>query len=346
MSTSVSGLKDAFLHLSKWCGLFALARFVTRKKVRILCYHGFATGDEVRFRPGLFITPVTFEKRLETLRSHGYQVVSLSSALASLDRGSPGDRTTVITVDDGFHGFNAHAVQLLQAFAMPVTVYVTTYYAVKQTPVFRLVVQYMLWKTTRDSIDLGLVGSSLSGTASLRDVDARSRAAWQIIAFGESQPSEEARLSIERRLGELLGVDFDGIVSARTFSLMTPEEIRILARGACDVQLHTHRHRLPESEEEIKLEIRDNRCVLEPLVGAKLDHLCYPSGIWSRTLWPWLTSLGIRSATTCDAGLNDSTTPRLGLKRILDAEDVSQIGFEAEISGFKDFFRRFKPEKP
>jgi peptidoglycan/xylan/chitin deacetylase (PgdA/CDA1 family) len=348
-ASAVSALRDAFLHVSKWCGLFALSRMITRKKLRILCYHGFATGDEVRFRPGLFITPATFEKRLRTLRSQRYEVVSLSRALASLDSGSPGDRMTVLTVDDGFHGFNAHAVKLLEAFAMPVTVYVTSYYAVKQTPVFRLVVQYMFWKTTRDSIDLGLVSPSLSGTVSLEDPgdpDARNRAAWQVINVGESQPGEEARLSIESRLGELLAVDFGEIQSARAFSLMTLEEIRTLARGACDVQLHTHRHRLPESEEQVKVEIGDNRRVLEPVVGAKLDHLCYPSGIWFPALWPWLKSLGIRSATTCEAGLNDVTTPRLGLKRILDGEDVSQIGFEAEISGYKDLLRKVVAGKP
>ena len=38
--------------------------------------------------------------------------------------------------------------------------------------------------------------------------------------------------------------------------------------------------------------------------------------------WPWLASLKILSATTCDAGLDYRTTPRLGLRRILDAEDV------------------------
>lgn len=69
-------------------------------------------------------------------------------------------------------------------------------------------------------------------------------------------------------------------------------------------------------------EIQQNREFLEALVGKKLQHLCYPSGVWSKQPWSWLDSLGIISATTCDPGLNYSQTPHLGLYRFLDAESI------------------------
>ena len=83
-------------------------------------------------------------------------------------------------------------------------------------------------------------------------------------------------------------------------------------------------------------EIQQNREFLEALVGKKLQHLCYPSGVWSKQPWSWLDSLGIISATTCDPGLNYSQTPHLGLYRFLDADSISQIEFEAELTGFSE----------
>ena len=64
------------------------------------------------------------------------------------------------------------------------------------------------------------------------------------------------------------------------------------------------------------------------------------SGHW--ILWPWLTEAGVVSATTCDAGLNYRDTPRLALKRFLDAEDVPHIRFEAELAGFKPLLRQVR----
>jgi hypothetical protein len=104
--------------------------------------------------------------------------------------------------------------------------------------------------------------------------------------------------------------------------------------------LHTHRHRFPEEETAASREIADNRAVLEPVVGVPLRHFCYPSGIWSPRVWPTLEAAGIKSATTCDPGLNFHDTNRFGLRRILDAESVTAISLEAELSGFKYLLRR------
>jgi hypothetical protein len=79
---------------------------------------------------------------------------------------------------------------------------------------------------------------------------------------------------------------------------------------------------------------------LEPVVGRRLRHLCYPSGIWSEEQWQTLQSLDIRSATTCDRGFNSRSTPLLALKRFLDSEHLSQVEFEAELSGFTPTLRR------
>ena len=146
--------------------------------------------------------------------------------------------------------------------------------------------------------------------------------------------------SICHQLGERLGVDYERIVQSRILSLITPEELPYLQEMGVDLQLHTHRHRLPvDDEETCRREIRDNRAFLEQALGEEKCHLCYPSGVWSLDQWPCLTVEDMKSATTCEPGLNTSKTPRLALYRILDQDDLSQIEFEAELYGFCELIR-------
>src|SRR5262249_49826858 len=139
-----------------------------------------------------------------------------------------------------------------------------------------------------------------------------------------------------------LDVSFDEIRNSRMVSVMTTAEIARAAADGVDIQLHTHRHRLSGGDEGVAREIRDNRAVLEPLVGRRLRHVCYPSGVWSADQWPALRKADIKSATTCDAGFNYPSTPPLGLKRFLDGEDIAQIEFEAELSGLMEIMRRLR----
>jgi peptidoglycan/xylan/chitin deacetylase (PgdA/CDA1 family) len=331
--------KRGFLLVCKWLGLFRLARFATRRGLRILCYHGFAFSDESSFRPRLFMRPETFRIRMQYLSSHKYPVVSLENACEGLAKGSLPDGAVAITIDDGFFGVFHSAWPVLQMHSFPATVYVTSYYAEKQNPVFRLAVQYMFWKTTRETLDSEDLGLPLAGVLPLRPYQQKEETMWEIIRFGESRLEEPRRCVLVCELGKRLGVAYPSLMASRSLSLMNPQEIRTLAEAGMDIQLHTHRHQLPSELGLVQREILQNREYLEPLAGKKLRHLCYPSGIWSPQQWPWLESLEILSATTCDAGLNYAQTPRLGLRRFLDGENVSQIEFEAELSGFSEYVR-------
>jgi peptidoglycan/xylan/chitin deacetylase (PgdA/CDA1 family) len=331
-------LKTAFLHASKWCGLFRLSRSVTRGGLRILCYHGFADDDLLRFRPSFFMSSKTFAQRLEVLRSNGYPVLPLEDALTRLDEGTLAPASTVITVDDALESFQDLALPLLKKQGLPVTTYVASYYALNHVPDFRLVVRYMLWKGGSVELDLSSVDPALKGSIRLGDPADRQQAEDAIIAQGEMYGSD-GRKELSARLGQLLNVDYERLTASRAFHVVSLDEVRDLVDDGVDVQLHTHRHRLPVSQAGTADELTTNRQILEPIVGRALVHFCYPNGIWSDAHWPWLASLKIRSATTCDAGLNYRTTPRLGLRRILDAEDVPLISFEAEMSGFTELLR-------
>ena len=57
--------------------------------------------------------------------------------------------------------------------------------------------------------------------------------------------------------------------------------------------------------------------------------------------WSVLKEFDLASATTCDTGLVAPGDSPYALRRFLDGESVSDIEFEAEISGFAGLLRAF-----
>lgn len=333
-------LKLAGLLACRTLGAFRIARRVTRHQLRILCYHGFAIGDQAAFRPGMFMSGSRFEERLRALQRYGMTVLPLEEAIERLYAGTLPDLAVVITVDDGFHSFHRLALPCLRRHGFPATVYVTTYYVQKGSPVFRLVVQYLFWKTRKGSVMPGEVPWTRSRAVDLTDEAESQRLMWECIDFGETRCTEDERRQLCEELGRLLEVPYSEVVESRSLHLMTPQELESLLAAGASVALHTHRHRFPANDrEQARREVLENREALGRWVGEVAEHFCYPSGEWHEREWQWLDELGIKTSTTCAPGLNSSSTPRHALRRFLDGNDVHALEFEAALSGFPDLLR-------
>ena len=330
------------LFVAKWLGLFRLSSWLTRRQLRILCYHGQGLEDTGQFMPGLFMSRETFRLRLQWLERRGVSILPLDTALDLLDQGRLPPKATVITIDDGFYSTYQIALEELEKLNFPATIYVCTYYAVKEEPLFNLVVKYMFWKTRLESINLSALGLDLSASVFAKGSRQAGNVLKEIIQHGQTHCTQSQRGQMMAQLGGCLEIDYGHIASSRMLSLMNRSEIKDAAARGFDIQLHAHRHRLPQSEDETVREIVDNRLALESIVSGPLVDFCYPGGIWSPRHWPWLEAEGVRSATTCDPGLNSSKTPKLALKRFIDGEDVPQIIVDAYLSGFAEVLRQVR----
>jgi len=333
-------LRLVVLRTAKIFGFFALARYLTRGKLRILAYHGGALRDEHEFRPGLFMTSGTFEQRMRFLVAHGYPVLTLDEALRLQSSGTLPPGATVITIDDGWYGTYRLMVPVLKALGLPATLYVATYYLEKQTQVFNVAAAYVLWSARRRIVELAGVVPGLAGPRSLATASQRDEVLGAIEAYAGTLPSAPTRQQLLRDLCKAVGVDGQALETGRKFAFMSAEEARQLPGMGVDLQLHTHRHRFPDTNfADAEHEIRDNRAVLGALTSGTLRHFCYPSGHYSAHQLPWLSLLGIASAVTTDPGLNGPDTPKGELRRILDSESMTLIEFEAEVCGFRELFR-------
>lgn len=343
-------VKLVILFVAKYLGLFTLARIVTRKGLRILCYHGFSDGDEHDFKPKLFMRPETFRTRMELLRRIGFPVMKLGAAVEGLKRGDLPDNATVITIDDGWLGTHAHAVPVLCEHGFAATVYVTTYYVTHRQPVFNILLQYILWRSEVSSLDIGLLGPGLEGRYRLDDQVERDEMEDRLNSYATHELAADDRPGFALKLAGLLGVNIADALDRGAMSMMSVEQIRALATAGIDIQLHTHRHRFFQDDRAVvEADIADNRAVLEPLCGRPLTHFCYPSGAYARHQIEWLVGMGVRSAATTKAGLNYISTSPYELTRFCDGESVHPLEFEAELNGVNDLLRnarrRFHPNR-
>ena len=313
-----------------------------RRRLLILCYHGFSLRDEHRWNPDLYVTGEHFARRLRTLADGGYQVVPLGEGLARLRSGSLPPRAVAITIDDGLYDFHRVAYPILSRSRTPVTLYASTWYMTHPGPVFPVMAAYLLWRGLENRIgaarvarlDLDLaVGSRAEVERTERVIFRRAR---------EEHWSPRDKDDCLADLAGVMGEDWEGLLRDRLLSLMAPDEVAGLDREIVDVQLHTHRHRTPRDRNLFLRELRDNRAALESfgLDPATLVHLCYPSGEHHPEFLPWLRDAGVVSATTCVPGLAAGATDPLLLPRFIDTNGTPDIEFEAWSAGVREVLRR------
>jgi peptidoglycan/xylan/chitin deacetylase (PgdA/CDA1 family) len=331
-------VKRLMLRACEMLGCFALARRLTRTRLRILCYHGFSIGDQHEFSPLLFLKVDTFARHLKMIQRMGIPVVSLDDGLALLKSDGVRHAETVITIDDGWKTTLTLAGEHLRDSGLPASLYVTSYYVGKPAAVFNVVVRYMLWRCAGQVIDVRSVHPQIDGMIDLRNGNEDTVQRWT--SFADSALSWQERQQLLRALAPALGLEIDDVLAEGRFSLLDEQELATLRHQGVDIQLHTHRHRFPAADfAQVKREIDDNRAVLESIQRGPCDHFCYPSGLFSQNHPAWLRSLGVASATTCEPGLNDAATDPYLLRRYLAREDASDVELASELSGFSEILR-------
>jgi peptidoglycan/xylan/chitin deacetylase (PgdA/CDA1 family) len=314
--------------------VFARASSSRRRQERllILCYHGISLRDEHEWASDLYVSADHFRHRLEMLRSFDANVIPLGEAIDRLRAGSLPPRSVAITFDDGFYDFYRQALPLLCQFCYPATVYLTTHYSDHSVPVFNLAINYMLWKSGINSIELPEMG--IATAMPVRNRHERIEAVRAMLKWTDSWGTDK-RDHAARDLAQRWGVDYDALVRDRLLQIMRPKEITEAASQGVQMELHTHRHRTPRDRRLFRREILDNRSRIRELTGHEPVHFCYPSGDCAPEFLPWLKELGVKSATTCRRGLAESTSQLLMLPRLLDHADTSALDFESWLCGVR-----------
>lgn len=318
------------------------------RRLLILCYHGISLDDEHLWRPGLYMPATLFRRRMETLKRIGAAVLGIDEGLNRLYAGTLPKGSVAITFDDGNYDFYRAAMPILQEFGFPATAYLTTYYMDYNRPVFDPMCRYLLWKSGEGRL---FRWNPIVPNEVRLDEGGRNQAAAQIMEYvARERLSGVEKNDLLAALGRELGVDYASLCSRRLLHVMTPAEVREAHTRGIDIELHTHSHRVPREESGFRRQILTNRERIKEVIGVECRHFCYPSGQYEPEFVAWLQSYGIRSATTCDAGIASAGSNALLLPRLLDGGGMSDVVFEAWVAGVgallprRSLLRRVAPD--
>jgi peptidoglycan/xylan/chitin deacetylase (PgdA/CDA1 family) len=334
-------VKLATLGLLKSFGLFdALAKTEWRKnRLLILGYHGVSLDDEHLWNPELYVSPEHFRDRMTTLKEYGCNVLPLAEALQKLTDGALPPRSVVLTFDDGSYDFFQQAFPVIRELGWPVTVYLTSYYAGYNRPVFDVMCSYLLWKGGGRVVDASGVVSGPK-RFDLSCAEGRAAATTAIKSFArEMKYSARDKDALLTRLAERLRLDYQAILSKRILHLLSPAELAELAAAGVDIQLHTHRHYSPKQRGLFQSELEENRLFIERF-SSPPRHFCYPSGVYEPRSSAWLRELGVASAATTQPGLAAQGTDRYELPRLIDTSSLDAVELEGWLCGLAGLLPR------
>jgi peptidoglycan/xylan/chitin deacetylase (PgdA/CDA1 family) len=321
-SLKTTGLSAA-VHNSRW----------RRQRLLILAYHGVSLADEHLWNSSQFMPAQVFRSRLQQLKKSNCAVLPLGEAVARLYANDLPHRAVVLTFDDGTSDFSRKAFPLLNEFAFPATLYLTTFYTHYNRPVFDLTCSYLLWKGREKALNLKVI-TGRNRTVDLRSPDVQETTLSEIKKFaGALKMSAEEKDALLASLASQLNVDYAALLQQRLMHNLTADEVQQLAAAGADIQLHTHRHRTPMDRQLFLREIEDNCASIEAMTGQRPTHFCYPCGVHDPAFLPWLSETGVVSATTCDTGFACAASNRLLLPRVLDNAQLSSIEFESWLTG-------------
>lgn len=318
-----------------WClravGGFALARALTRGAVVIVGWHGVSLEREHERFDSLFISARSLRRRLRFLARH-YTVIDLDELARqhAVGRFEPGQ--VVLTFDDGFENFARAAVPLLREFSMPATNYLVSEYLETRAPNYRMMVRDAVrLAATRDSTTTLPLGTPVPLAAGMPGLEAAA-----LREFDSLPRDLQARADYASALGQLLHVDIQGLLDGRVWHCMEPDTVRMLAHEGFAMQLHTHSHfNVVDHANLASEQVRLCRAAVEATTGLPAPHFCYPSGRWTKDIWPTLERHGVTTATTTRSGPNFTATPLLALRRVMNGEDRTQLEFEFEMSNVR-----------
>jgi peptidoglycan/xylan/chitin deacetylase (PgdA/CDA1 family) len=317
-------------------------------RLLILCYHGVALRDEHEWSEA-HVSEAHLARRLQMLRDDGCSILSLSDAVERLAARELPPRSVVLTFDEGMYDFYVKAYPLLRAHDAPATVYVPTYYTTRRHPIFDLGCSYLLWRGRGQFVDTGRLLASPRRLRIPTEQAARDALHLEMRAHvNEAGFPAREKDEMLAALSAQIGVDWNAFLSERMLQLMSPDELASLDRRLVDVQLHTHRHRTPRRRGLFVKELHDNVMALEAMgfQRDRLRHFCYPSGDADPQFYPWLSEMGIKSATTCEPNYATRARSPFDLPRLVDTMRVTDTEFRAWTSGVAAWMPRRRHSPP
>ena len=319
-------------------GVYRFFRWLNRKKVVILFYHGVSAAERfegIRNYQGKHVRLSRFRAQLDFLRCR-YRVLPLPEVVDALRRGARlPPYTAVITFDDGYENNATVAVPALRAAGMTAAFFLSTSYIGTDRCLWVDEIEQALTSTDRPEV---LVRDGERDERLPLGSDADRRAAdRRIRAHCKALPDE----ALWRWLKEFFARN--GLEVPRAtgdYRFLTWDQVRGMHAAGMTIGSHTLRHaiitRVPEVEERVE-EILGARRACEAALGVRCETFAYANGRegdFDDSTGRHLREMGFSCALTTVQGLTAPGDDLFTLKRMGVGDAMSLEELEAHMSGF------------
>ncbi|MCA1944896.1 MAG: polysaccharide deacetylase family protein [Desulfovibrio sp.] len=351
-------------HRLKLLGASAFNRLGVPRLVRrgqgllVLCYHRVvpeAWAAEVLSSPHIVVREETFARQMSLLAAE-YAVVSLEDGLEMLARGHLPRRAVALTFDDGWRDTRTIALPILERYALPALVYLTTNFI----GTGRLFWQERLTHALRQlQAGAGLRGAPppLSpplppplppDLAALWDQANQANRKHREQRHGMLDPHALIRLLKQSApdAGERLATALlDGLgqlhlpdTTAMANAMLDWDDVRDMQRRGVVFGSHTVDHvLLPGASPEVRaVQLEESRRVLRQALGRDVRALAYPNGDHSLAVRRAALAAGYTSGATLERGFNEESMDCLRVRRIniYEGKTASSKGFSPDLFRF------------
>jgi peptidoglycan/xylan/chitin deacetylase (PgdA/CDA1 family) len=257
----------------------------------VLAMHRLAVDIDSGPLGGLCVSLEEFRHCLDLLEHCGFEVVSMSEAMARLDRADGGPKFAVLTFDDGYRDNYDLLLPELMARRIQATIYLTTGFVDRTAP---------MWWYGIENLH------SVYGTVTLDGAETRDFATLHAKLLSADSP-DRLRTSLDT-LGRRYGVDFSGIAAQHAMDWSMVRELA--ATGLVEIGAHGINH-LPLSrldEDPARREMEVSAARIRDEIGRNAAHFAYPYGDRGS-----VTTRDVALARRC--GFETATTSISGLVR-------------------------------
>lgn len=193
-------------------------------RLPILMYHSLSDNPEngVAAYYKTNTDPLVFRQQMRYLAAEGYKTMELTQVIARLQNGRPfGEKTVVITFDDGFKDFYTHGFPVLKEHGFSATVFLPTAFIAEDRRSFNNI-ECLTWPEIREMKTAGIeFGSHTVNHPQLINL-ARQEIERELA---------ESKVQIERQLGES--------VSLFSYPYAFPQEKRSFTRDFRDLLIQS-----------------------------------------------------------------------------------------------------------
>ena len=334
--TAFFRVRDIFLLISDKLGVNEIFRIINKNCFNILFYHGISHRF-IKFSKR-HVSKIEFEKEIRYLIKKNYTFISLSHLASNFKRLKNSNQNYIIlTFDDGFKNVIENAYPVMEKYNAKGSLYVVSDLIGKDK---------LLWTDYIELLIRNTINSKFNFVFNNEVIHYILNSEKQILSACDDIKYKLRSLSNYERLSHLEQFKIPNNISSFKYVpieyiVSNWDELRMLDRNVLEIGCHTKTHPNLDNlitEQEFYEELMESKLDIERNMGYKVNHLCYPAGIYNNKVIQYVKKFDYLTATTTKEGFNAYKADLFRLKRLQMKNNF--ILFKAKISGLYFFMKK------